>query len=139
MEVIDPVFEPSEKLFRRIKPDGVLAGRINPNTWDLPACSVDREKFLANGMLSVLPAGHGFAETTVGNLPPPMASEDQGIWAIIPVHAPENGNAAHSELRLHKDGLFSEKKKPGSLQRKQWKELLSLAFTVMIEPQPGPG
>ena len=132
--IVEQVFELSERLFRYIKPDGILAGRINPNTWDLPACSVDRESFLAKGIEDVLPANNGYAETRVADLPPSMTAEDQGTWEIIPVHAPENGNPAHSELRLHKDGAYSATKKPGSLQKKEWKGRLSLAFRVVLEP-----
>ena len=132
--IVDQVFEPSERLYRFIKPDRILAGRINPNTWDLPPCSVDREKYLRGASETVTPSNSGYAETKVADLPKSMTSEDQGTWDLVPVHVPDSTNPAHSELRLHKDGVFSKNKKPGSLQKKEWKGLLSEAFVVVVEP-----
>ena len=123
----------------------MLGDLIDPNhqAWDLPACSVDREKYLRAPIFAVLPSAYGYAQCRVTDLPPPVISPGGGIWEAKPVHLPVSEvvetsvpeNRAHSEVRLHKDGVFVEGKCPGAVQKKQWKNEFSQAFIVVVKPK----
>jgi hypothetical protein len=128
---MDPTdnFDPDEYLHRYLKSGWVLQnGEVDPETWDLPQVSVDRCSHSAVG----LPALGPVAELTVVSLPEKILNN--GVWELRPVYCPENGNMAHSEIRMFQDGVCVLKKGDSMWQkrlRKEFRSRLSSRFKVV--------
>lgn len=131
MDQIDH-FDPGEYLYRYLKPGWVLKnGEVDPETWDLPQVSVDRQSMTAHDRLAEVDR----AEVTVSNLPDGISQPPNGFWELRPAHCPEKHNPAHSEIRMFQDGTCILKKGDSMWQkrlRKEFRSRLSSRFRIVM-------
>jgi len=132
---IDQIFQPNEGLFRRLKVEAIIGDQLDPNKIEIPAYSVLRQTRLPLDYVERLAPDVGIAKTEPRQLPEPVTSPDGGVWTLLPIHCPENGELAHSELRLHKDGIYKSNQKPGNEQKKRWRNLIAAAFVIIRLPR----
>jgi len=141
---IDPDFLVSEKLFFRCMLDWIdERGRIKPAGIHFPDQSVNREKY-SRCTDVLLPDGSqrskawvlwGVVVIRVEDLPPETRSAGDIAYRFTVEHDPLEDNYGHSELRVYKDGQReSNKKKIGSLVKKEYRTKLALRTRVIVQP-----
>ena len=110
----DPVFDPTEYLYRRIDPKWLLEdGELSPAYVEFPAFSVNRAKYsVPRDILAGYP-GHHVGQFQVRDIPSPMTSSESGrgptttySWAVE--HLPECDNYAHSEVRTYRNEEYTK-------------------------------
>ena len=116
---INPHFEPSERLFRRVPREDVENGFISNASIRLPAFSVDRETYLANGPADTLRRypDMGLIWFYVSDIPPALATENNDRYEFGVEHRPEEDNAANSEVLAYKGGVEVSKLPDGVKKR----------------------
>lgn len=141
---VDPPFAPfddSELLFRRLRPDWIEDGEVTSDAIDMPACSVERERFVS-GPDDVLrrgrPAETGVASVPVDRLPDELRYEKSPtVYETVVVHCPEHGIDGHSEIRACKNGeIKSPKKIQSSEFRSRMQAVIAKCMTISIDPGP---
>tara|TARA_R110002073_G_scaffold329479_2_gene511967 strand:+ start:11087 stop:11464 length:378 start_codon:yes stop_codon:yes gene_type:complete len=113
---------------------------------DLEGTSVDRGKFRASAEEALAFANDArfiaVAVCAFQDLPPSLANEaNTATREIVVVYKPENGNQAHSEVRICQPGETINKK-PKSKQKAYkayLKERLSRCFHLAVPPTPVDG
>lgn len=143
----DPVFDPAERLYRRIPLKDVDAGEVSDASIPSPAFSVDRSKYLI-GSPGVLIRQHpdkGLARVVVGDIPPSVQSDQGERYDFGVEHRPEPGHYSHSEVHSYRSGirLADIEKEPPRHVRKKFRDLLRRKFKILDpeeleEEQTGP-
>jgi hypothetical protein len=132
--------DPSERLYRYLGAGDANDLGVKRESLELPNFSVDRafDQGLADFLAKCAPDG-GVAFATVGNLPPPLATEGEGIlYEFFAEHLPTKGNWNHSEIRVSKKGQpFDPGHKPKSKKFEMLvREELARRLTVLRSPVP---
>jgi hypothetical protein len=123
---VNPHFEPSERLFRRVPREDVENGFISNASIRLPAFSVDRETYLVNGPADTLRKypDMGLIWFCVGDIPAALTSENGDRFEFGVEHRPEEDNAAHSEVLSYRGGVEVNKLPDGV--KKKFRDALRL-------------
>lgn len=123
---IDPHFEPSERLFRRVPLEDVESGFISNASIRLPAFSVDRETYLVNGPADALKRhpNMGLIWFYVQDIPPTLTSDNGDHFEFGVEHRPEEGLPAHSEVLSYRAGTEVSKLPDGV--KKKFRDALRL-------------
>lgn len=121
---INPHFEPSERLFRRVPVEDVESGFISNASIRLPAFSVDRETYLVNGPADSLRRHPhmGLMWFYVSDIPLTLSGDDGNTFSFGVEHRPEEGLPAHSEVLSYRDGVETNKLPDGV--KKKFREAL---------------
>lgn len=109
---VDPEFEPAERLFMRASPDQFDdRDRLLFSAIRVPNQSVNRERYSEPEWVR-LPdpawAAMSVAAIEVQELPEPWQRNTDVVFATNVVHDPLEENYSHSEIRIHKNGEYSE-------------------------------
>jgi hypothetical protein len=128
---INPRFEVSERLYRRIPLADVEANFVSNASIPLPAFSVDRETYLVNGPADTLKGYQdmGLAWFCVGHIPLPLESGSGELFGFGVEHKPIEGNPAHSEVLAYKDGVEVSKLPDGV--KKKFRDALRLKIQIL--------
>jgi len=123
---VNPHFEPSERLFRRVPLEDVENGFISNASIRLPAFSVDRETYLVNGSADSLRKhpSMGLIWFHVEDIPPTLISDNGDRFDFGVEHRPEEDNPAHSEVLSYRDGIEASKLPDGV--KKKFRDALRL-------------
>jgi hypothetical protein len=130
-ESLDPVFEPSEQLYRRFESQKPTIRDI-----EFPRCSVNRSKY-SEPKDALEPRFHhcGVLAFCVADIPPKLedsVSNSRATFQII--HCPELGNYAHSEIRSYKTDPNTPNE-PSKTLKLLFRSILLSAAQVLIDPQ----
>ena len=108
---VDPLFEPSENLYRRCQADQIV-GRILPQAFRSPSFSVNRGKY-SEPQDVLIPSYErwGVAGFQVKDVPSRIVSSGGTQFEFRIDHIPEEDNYSHSEVRTYKNGRFDPKLK----------------------------
>ena len=127
----DPIFEPSERLYRRIPWADVENRFVSDVSLPSPAFSVNREKYMPDPMDAIKDhPGMGVAAFCVRDIPPPIQGESGDLFEFGVEHRPEPGNYSHSEIHTYRDGLRLEDKPPRQV-RKKFRDALRKKIVVI--------
>src|SRR3954454_1871037 len=130
----DPLFEPLERLYRRIPLRDVEAGSISDASIPAPAFSVDRGKYRLDPreMLVEHPRA-GIAAFCVKHIPAEITSDDGRRYEFGVEHRPEPENYSHSEVHTYYDGnrLDDLQKEPPRQVRKKFRDLLRQGIVIL--------
>jgi hypothetical protein len=99
----DPIFEPSERLYRRIPWADVENRFVSDVSLPSPAFSVNREKYMADAT---------------------------DLFEFGVEHMPEPGNYSHSEVHTYKGGLRLDDKPPRQV-RKKFRDALRKGIVIL--------
>ncbi len=143
---VNPKFEPSERLYRRIPREDVDAGFIGSASIPLPVFCVDRETYLINGPADTLEGypGMGLAWFYVGEIPSRLLSGTGQPFEFGVEHRPVEAspsegiraNPAHSEVLSYKAGVEVSRLPDGV--KKKFREALSRKMRDRITKGPTP-
>lgn len=136
---IDPVFLDEEQLYLRIRPDASYPNRDDLLLSDVrfPAFSVNRGKYSRpEDALAPNWPTWGVAAFFVRDIPSSLEgpTAEHGVSVTIrfhPVHCPELGNYAHSEVRSFSDG--DENVLPSKVVRARFREHLRQRLRIAIQ------
>jgi len=102
---IDPEFQPDEEFYFRVRPDQIDGDRVTPLSIQVPAQSVNRQKYCPNPEWVLLPKylDCGIAVFLRRDVPPSMTSAGNVTYSFIVEHDPQEENYSHSEVRCYRD------------------------------------
>ena len=118
-DLVDPHFDEDEELYIRFPPGP--AQRLRDVDIRFPDQSADRSKY-SDPQDVRNPDWHtwGVAAIVVADVPEPYRTDDGPTYEMKVVHWPLRDHVAHTELRVHKDGVFKRKLKvptPGTCRK----------------------
>lgn len=133
----DPVFHPTERLFRRFPPIYSDGTRVEMDAIALPDMSVNREKYgppdwlLLDGDFE----GWGVFAFEVADIPEKFPVEGVWMYSFKPVHRPKKRNYPHTEVRAYENGthIKSSERLPRDVQLR-FRERLRWGVRVCIQP-----
>jgi hypothetical protein len=136
---VNPHFEASERLYRRIPLADVQAAFISNASISLPAFSVDRETYLENGPADTLRdyPDMGLAWFCVGDIPSSLVSGTGELFRFGVEHKPTEAdpvkairaNPAHSEVLSYSNGGEASKLPDGV--KKKFRDALRLKAQIL--------
>jgi hypothetical protein len=126
---VDPGFEPSERLFRRVSVTALVGGSIDDIALPSPSFSVNREKYSAPRDVLLGLDGFRVAAFSVGDLPGDL-EEGASRYSMNIEHEPEPDNYSHSGIHTFRDGLKMGSK-PSKVIRKKLRDLLRRKITIL--------
>lgn len=136
----DAVIPPTELLFRAVKPSWCDGDRLLPIAVEVPRCSFNRSGHSVPADVCVpdRPEHNGVAEMSAGNLPAQLVGRDEPRTPhdFKLVDMPEEGNEAHCEVQLHRQGVtFNPNGKISSrIFREEAMGALARKLRVIIPP-----
>lgn len=130
----DPIFELTERLYRRIPLAEIETGTIADTSIPSPAFSVAREKYLDNpaDVLKGYP-GQGLAEFRVGDIPSSIEANDGRLYEFGVEHRPLHNDRSHSEVHSYHNGARLQEldKEPPRHVRKKFRDLLRQKMKIL--------
>ncbi len=130
-------FEPDERLFHRILKEHVVDDRVDSPGVRFPCFSVNREKFsLPEDVLRPSYPDHGICAFRVADVPkgPRRPTPSPYTYTFDVVHAPEEENYAHSEVRASRDGEYDPSLHVPNLVKKRFRMVLGQRMVVIRRP-----
>ena len=128
---LDPEFEASERLFRRIHPSHLIDGLVAEAFLPFPAFSVNREKYSRPEEVLQGHSSFGIAAFRVVDIPERLQDPNGTTYWFGVEHRPEPDNYSHSEVHSYLEG---ESREPSKTVRKQFRELLRRRIVILQEP-----
>lgn len=134
---VDPVFEPEERLYRRLRVIDVdLEGRIEPTSLESPDFSVNRGKYSEPADVILSDSSHGIASFTVADVPESLLSAEEIEFQFSVEHDPLDDNYSHSEVRSYKSGgRLGPRKKPPKAIKTLFRLSLVPKMEILREPR----
>lgn len=130
----DPVFEPTEPLYKRFSPAEFVPG--SSISVRFPEFSVNRGKYSEPEWV-LLPQwlDYGIVVFLVRDVPAEMTSEGGVRYTFIVAHAPLEDNYAHSEIRALKEGRHVPRLDVPKTLKKKFRQILAERWRIYRQPR----
>ncbi len=133
---VDPVFDPGESLYRRLRVTDVDPdGRIEPTSLRSPDFSVNRAKYSEPDDVVLFQPNCGIASFTVADVPELLLSKEKVEYRFSVEHDPLADNYSHSEVRSYVGSRRLAPRKPPKAIRTLFRLTLVSKMKIVRNPK----